>query len=46
MTTEQPRPNDLTGPAATDQERVTLVWNGLAELTARLDGTEHAVAGP
>ena len=27
-----------------DEDRVALVWNGLAELTARLDGTEDAVA--
>jgi len=45
MTSEQPERSDPTEPAATAGDRVTLVWNGLQELTARLDGTEDAVAG-
>ena len=48
MTSEQPSREKADGslvePAAGGGDRVTLVWNGLAELTTRLDGTEDAVA--
>jgi hypothetical protein len=36
--------SDPTEPTTVGEDRVTLVWNGLAELTTRLDGTEDAVA--
>ena len=48
MTSEQPSREKADGslvePAAGGGDRLTLVWNGLAELTTRLDGTEDAVA--
>ena len=48
MTSEQPSREKADGslvePAAGGGDRLTLVWNGLQELTARLDGTEDAVA--
>jgi len=39
-----PEASDPTEPTTFGEDRVTLVWNGLQELTARLDGTEDAVA--
>ena len=48
MTSEEPTREESAEPTQTapvDDDRLRLVWNGLADLTARLDGTEDAVAG-
>ena len=43
--TEPPGDKAERAEQPTDEDRITTVWNGLHELSARLDGTEDAIAG-